>query len=300
MFPVKMTVLLVDGMAYVYRAFYAIPPMAAPDGTPTNAVFGFVRMVQRMVDAAAPDAIAVAFDTKEPTFRHKRYEQYKAQRPPMPPDLASQVPWVKEYLAALGILCIECPGFEADDIIGTLARRAEAQEAHTLIASSDKDLCQLVSPRIAILSLGTRECEVVDEAGVHAKFGVHPGQIVDYLALVGDSSDNVPGVPGIGPKTAQVLLREHGTLDALYGRLDALRPAVRAALEQVRDRIGSLRELLAVCCNAPVDQTVEDLLVHAPQEDRLARLREHLGFRPAGAQAPASQAAKAQPQPELF
>lgn len=290
-------------MAYVYRAFYAIPPMAAPDGTPTNAVFGFVRMVQRMVDAAAPDCIAVAFDSREPTFRHERYAQYKAQRPPMPAELASQLPWVREYLAALSIPSIECPGFEADDIIGTLACRAAAQEARTLVASSDKDLCQLVSPRTAILSLGTRECEVLDETGVHAKFGVHPGQIVDYLMLVGDSSDNVQGVPGIGPKTAQALLREHGSVQGLYARLDALKPGVRAALEQARDRMGDLRELLTVRCDAPVAHTIDDLRVRPPQDAHLARLREHLGFRQATAPAPrpaAPEAVPDAPQPELF
>lgn len=294
------TVLLVDGMAYVYRAFYAIPPMASPEGVPTNATFGFARMLQRMVNEAAPDYLAVAFDSREPTFRHAQFEQYKAQRPPMPDELAVQLPWIKEYVAALNIPCLEYPGFEADDIIGTVATRAARAQAHTLIATCDKDLCQLVSPHIAILAMNLQESEVLDESGVLAKFGVRPDQIVDYLALVGDTSDNVPGVPGIGPKTAQALLSQFGSLDAVLAGSAGLKPGVRAKLEEARPRIGLVRTLLAVHCDVPVREELDDLRVREPQVDRLAQVRVKLGFRsPADAQ-PAKPARLAEPQPELF
>ncbi len=282
-------------MAYVYRAFYAIPAMANRDGLPTNATFGFARMLQHMLSDALPDYVAVAFDAKEPTFRHERYAQYKAQRPPMPAELVEQLPWIHEYVRALNIPCLEYPGYEADDVIATLARRGAAHNCRALIATSDKDLCQLVSPQIAILRSSLQESEVLDEAAVREKFGVTPAQIVDYLILVGDSADNVPGVPGIGPKTAQVLLNEYGTLDNVYAHVDALKPAVRDKLEAARANIAELRVLLQVHCDVPVREEWEALRVQDADHDALSRLRAFLGF--GGARPAAPQPA---PQMELF
>lgn len=289
------TLLLVDGMAYVYRAFYAIPAMANRAGVPTNATFGFARMLQHMLSETLPDYVAVAFDAKEPTFRHERFAAYKAQRPPMPPELAEQLPWIREYVQALNIRCLEYPGYEADDIIATLARRSIAQECRALIATSDKDLCQLVSPHIAILRSGLQESEVLDAAAVREKFGVTPEQIVDYLILVGDSADNIPGVPGIGPKTAQALLNEYGTLENIYAHLDALKPGVRDKLTAAQDSIAELRTLLQVHTDVPVRETLDDLRVQDADAEALGRLREFLGF--GGARATAS---PPEPQLELF
>jgi DNA polymerase-1 len=290
-------------MAYVYRAFYAIPALTNPQGLHTNAIFGFVRMLEHMLAVAAPDYLAVCFDAREPTFRHEQFAAYKAQRLPMPEPLIEQLPWIKEYVNALQIALLEYPGFEADDIIGTLACRAARSEVAALIATSDKDLCQLVQPGIAILKCGLNEAVVVDERGVVEQFGVRPDQIVDYLTLVGDSADNIPGVPGIGPKTAQTLLREHGTLENVCAHLEAVPARFREPLRQVAPRLGELRALLRVHCDVPVTQTLDDLAVRAPDAAKLAALRAHLNFHSPGAHAarPAPPpAAPAQQQLDLF
>ena len=278
-------------MAYAYRAFHAIPLLSNRNGIPTNAVLGFVQMVQRMFAHAVPDGAAVAFDTPEPTFRHERLATYKAQRPPMPPALAEQLPWIKEYLRALRIPCLEYPRYEADDVIATLARRAEAQGTRTLIASSDKDLCQLVGAQIGILCLGAGEPEVLDAAGVVRKFGVRPGQMVDYLTLVGDSSDNVPGVQGIGPKTAAELLQRYETLEEIYAHVDELKPRFRARLTETKATVLGMRELLRVDCSAPVKESVNDLKLQEPEPERLEALRQFLGFSGGRQTAPAPPAA---------
>jgi DNA polymerase-1 len=285
-------------MAYVYRAYYAIPAMAARTGIPTNATFGFVRMLQRMISETAPDYLAVAFDSQEPTFRHERYAAYKAQRPPMPDDLVAQLPWIKQYVQALNIACLEYPGFEADDVIATLACRAAEAGVNTLIATADKDLCQLVNERIAILSVSLRGSNVVDSQGVVRKFGVRPGQIVDYLVLVGDSADNLPGVQGIGPKTAEALLTSYGSLEGIYAHLGELKPRVRAALADARARINEMRELICVHCEVPVLERLEDLAVRNPDLARLATLNQTLGFRVDTDRE--QSAAPPEPQPELF
>ncbi|MCX7003463.1 MAG: hypothetical protein NTV22_09345 [bacterium] len=296
------TVLLVDGMAYVYRAFYAIPAMATPQGLPTNAVFGFVRMLEHMLAVAAPDYLAVCFDTREPTFRHDQFAAYKAQRPPMPELLVEQLPWIKEYVSAMHIALLEYPGYEADDVMGTMACRAARSEMTALIATSDKDLCQLVQPSIAVLKCGLHDAEVIDERGVVEHFGVRPDQIVDYLTLVGDSADNIPGVPGIGPKTALALLREHATLDTVYAHLDALPARTRDKLREFAPRLEQMRMLLRVHCDVPVTQSFDDLAVRAPDPQRLAALRAHLNFRAPGAAARAAPTAAppAQQQMDLF
>jgi DNA polymerase-1 len=297
------TVLLVDGMAYVYRAFYAIPALTTPQGLPTNAVFGFTRMLEHMLAVAVPDYLAVCFDARAPTFRHEQFAAYKAQRPPMPELLAEQLPWIKEYVGALHIALLEYPGFEADDVIGTMACRAVRTEMAALIATSDKDLCQLVQPSIAILKCGLHDAVVVDERGVVEQFGVRPDQIVDYLTLVGDSADNIPGVPGIGPKTAQALLGEHGTLDNVYAHLDALPARTRDKLREAAPRLEQVRLLLRVHCDVPVTQSFDDLAVRAPDAPRLAALRAHLNFhapRDAAARAAPPGAPPAQQQLDLF
>jgi DNA polymerase-1 len=285
-------------MAYVYRAYYAIPAMANREGIPTNATFGFARMLQRMVSETTPDYLAVAFDSKEPTFRHDQFPAYKAQRPPMPDELVAQLPWIKEYVQALNIACLEYPGYEADDVIATCACRAAAAGVNSLIATADKDLCQLVDDSVAILNASFQSSDVLDSPAVVRKFGVRPDQIVDYLVMVGDSADNVPGIEGIGPKTATMLLSAYGTLDEVYAHLDELKPRVQAKLSGARDRIATARLLLQVECGVPVREQLDDFALRQPDVERLTALKQTLGFRVsrgAGGGAPPPQ-----PQPELF
>jgi len=250
--------------------------------------------LEHMLAVATPEYLAVCFDARAPTFRHAQFAAYKAQRPPMPELLVEQLPWIKEYVSALHIALLEYPGYEADDVIGTMACRAARTEMAALIATSDKDLCQLVQPSIAILKCGLHDAVVVDERGVVEQFGVRPDQIVDYLTLVGDSADNIPGVPGIGPKTAQALLREYGTLDNIYAHLDALPARTRDKLREVAPRLEQMRTLLRVHCDVPVTQSFADLAVRAPDAQRLAALRAHLNFR-----APGDAAARAAPTATL-
>ena len=285
-------------MAFAYRAFYAIPPMSNRSGVPTNAAYGFVRMLGRMVTETMPDFVAAVFDTKEPTFRHKQYAEYKAQRPPMPDELAEQIPWIKEYVRALNIPCLEYPGYEADDVIATIACRAVEQNVKVLIATSDKDLCQLVSKDIGILNTGFKKAEVLDSAGVEAKFGVEPRQIVDYLTLVGDSSDNIPGVRGIGPKTAQSLLREYETLDGIYSHISQLAPRVRQRLEQALETVYRFKALIRVKCDVPLRECLDDLAMREPDSEKLARIRQYLGFQSPGE--PCAHGPGREPQMELF
>jgi DNA polymerase-1 len=295
---VKRVSLLVDGMAYVYRAYYAIPAMANQAGVPTNATFGFARMLQRMVAETAPDYLAVAFDSPEPTFRHERFPEYKAHRPPMPDDLVAQLPWIKQYVQALNVACLEYPGFEADDVIATCACRAAEAGVNSLIATADKDLCQLVNDQIAILNASFQACDVLDAQGVTRKFGVRPDQIVDYLVLVGDSADNIPGVQGIGPKTAARLLSTYETLERVFAHLDELKPRVAQRLRDARDTIAETRSLVDIECNVPVQEELDDLAVRNPDAQRLAELRHTLGFRVAGAGNAADP--PPEPQPDLF
>ncbi len=265
-------------MAYVYRAFYAIPPMSNSEGLPTNAIFGFVRILERMIAEAAPDFIAVVFDTKEPTFRHEKYEDYKAHRPPMPDELVEQLPWIKEYIKALNLPSLEYPGYEADDVIATLAQFQSPENLYVLIATADKDLCQLVNDKIAIMNSSFKETVILDSAGVENKFGVLPEQIVDYLTLVGDSADNIPGVKGVGSKTASYLLKEFNSLENIYLHLDELKPAIKEKFELAKDKISAFKELICVDSKVPVKETLDDLIATDCNQELLISLREHLNF----------------------
>jgi len=204
---------LIDTSAYFYRAYFALPPLTTADGLPTNAIYGFTTMILKLLDQHQPSHIAAVLDRPEPTFRHKAYDQYKANRDVMPDDLQVQIPHIREILKAFNIRAVDKVGFEADDLIGTLALRAATDGCEVVIISGDKDLCQLIGPKIIMLD--TMKDKVMDRAAVEAKYGLGPGHIIDMLALTGDTSDNVPGVPGIGPKTAQSLLSQFGSLDAI-------------------------------------------------------------------------------------
>ncbi|WP_283171385.1 DNA polymerase I [Curtanaerobium respiraculi] len=226
---------VIDGNSLMHRAYHAIPPtMTAPDGTPTNAVFGFLSMLLKFVELERPDAIVCAFDVGKPKFRIEAMAQYKAQRPPMDEDLRVQFPAMDVILEAMNIPVVKVPGWEGDDILGTIAARDDAAGYETLLVTGDKDACQLASARTRIVNTkkGISDVVIYDPAGVEEKYGVTPAQIPDFLGLMGDSADNIPGVPGIGPKSAAKLLQQFGTMEGLYENLDKLKGK---QLEHLRD-----------------------------------------------------------------
>jgi DNA polymerase-1 len=250
-------VLLVDGSSYLYRAYHALPDLRAPDGFPTGAVHGFIAMMKWLRERYPAEHAACVFDARGPTFRDEWYPQYKAQRAPMPEALAQQIEPIHEAVRLLGWPVLEVPGIEADDAIGTLARVAEASGHRVLISTGDKDLAQLVTPAITLVNTMARPPEVLDAAGVQAKFGVPPERIVDYLALVGDSVDNVPGVDKVGPKTALKWLQEHGSLDAIMSAAGSFPGATGEHLRKALDWLPNGRRLLTVVTDC-------DLSGHVP------------------------------------
>ncbi|MGE5663637.1 MAG: DNA polymerase I [Deltaproteobacteria bacterium] len=268
---------LIDGHNVLYRTFYALPRLSAPDGTPTNAVLGTARILLKILREENPDAIAAVFDSREPTPRHALFPEYKANRLAIPEELAAQIPVVKEAIDALGVPRLEVPGVEADDVIGTLAAAAEVQGMDVVIVSSDKDLYQLVSERIRVRD-GLKD-RPIGVAEVRETFGVGPGQVVDLLALAGDPSDNVPGVPGIGEKTASALLREFGSLDNLLDHADRLKGARRAKIEANADIARLCRRLATIDRGVPLEVAPADLRPRGIAADRAAALFGRLGFR---------------------
>ena len=273
------TVFLIDGSSQMYRAFHAIRGLTAPDGRPTNAVFGFVNMLRKLIADHRPALVAAAFDVRGPTFRNELAADYKANRAPMPPDLREQVPHVHEACAALGVPVLTCETFEADDVIGTLAVRARATGFEVAIVTGDKDFFQLVGDGVSVYNPrdpGTW----YDADGVRDKFGVGPGQVIDVLALMGDAVDNVKGVPGIGEKGARELIAAHGTLDALLEHTaDVKKKRQRAALEQHADEARASRELVTIRTDVPVEFEPETLRYRGPSHERCFALFSGLGFR---------------------
>ncbi|HAM16704.1 MAG TPA: DNA polymerase I, partial [Eggerthellaceae bacterium] len=226
---------VIDGNSLMHRAYHAVPPtMNAPDGTPTNAVFGFMSMLFKFIETARPDGIVCAFDAGKPKFRIEAMEQYKAQRPPMDDELRCQFPVVESLLESMNIPVVKVPGWEGDDILGTVAARDEERGYETLLVSGDKDVNQLVTDLTHVMTTkkGITDVVVYNPAAVKEKYGIEPAQFPDYLGFMGDSSDNIPGVPGIGPKSAQKLLSQYGTMEGVYENLDKLKGK---QLENIRD-----------------------------------------------------------------
>ncbi|MGE5177279.1 MAG: DNA polymerase I [Hyphomicrobiales bacterium] len=262
------TLLLVDGSALLYRSHFAFirNPLRNAKGEVTSAVFGMLQTLVPLLDQRRPDRVAVVFDTAAPTFRHRVYADYKAHRPPMPEDLAAQIPRFREVIRLLGIPIVEQEGVEADDLIGSLAKEAEGDGAETLILTSDKDFYQIVSEKVQLLSPKGRGAEIVtvDRAAVRERFGVAPEEMVDLLALMGDASDNVPGVPGVGEKTAAQLIQRFHSLDSLYGSLDQVeRASLREKLRANEDRARLSQELATIRHDLPLDVHWTEL-VRAP------------------------------------
>ncbi|MBN2265938.1 MAG: DNA polymerase I, partial [Candidatus Aminicenantes bacterium] len=270
---------LVDGNSLLYRSYYAVRGLSAPGGEPTGAIYGFLGSLRKLLDAEKPDYLAVVFDVKGPTVRHEAYDKYKAHRKPMPDDLASQVPRLKEVLAALRIGTAEFPRYEADDAIATLAERAAARGLRTVVVTTDKDLLQLIDPATSVWNPSKEMA--VDETNVKEVFGVEAGAVVDVLSLWGDPSDNVPGVPGIGEKTAKSLIGEFGSLDHLLANVDKVKnPRIREKLKapESRELIELSRTLVTVRRDLDLDLDLDRYAVREPDETETVRLFGELDF----------------------
>lgn len=272
--------LAVDGNSIINRAFYGVRPLSTKEGLPTNALFGMVNILEKNLAAVEPDFAAIAFDLKAPTFRHKMYAEYKAGRRPMPEELAAQFPLAKETAAALGFTCMEKEGYEADDILGTLARLAEEEGAEAYLLTGDRDALQLISDRVHILLATNTETIDFTPARFCEKYGVDPSVFVDVKALMGDSSDNIPGVPGIGEKTALKLIAEHGSLDGVYRDLPTaqLTPSVRAKLENGRESAYFSRTLATICREVPLECGLDACAYHGADRHALTRLFTRFEF----------------------
>ena len=260
--------LLVDGSSYLYRAFHALPPLSNSKGEPTGAVLGVLNMLNKLIREESPDRVAVIFDAPGRTFRDDLFEQYKAHRPPMPDDLRSQVQPLLDAVAAMGLPLLRIPGVEADDVIGTLATQAARADYDVLISTGDKDMAQLVGPRIGLVN--TMSNTRLDRDGVKSKFDVFPEQIIDYLALVGDSSDNIPGVTGVGPKTAAKWLNHYHTLDSLIANAASVAGKIGENLRQEIPVLELSRKLATIDTAVPLAVSADGL---APGEPDAARLR---------------------------
>ncbi len=271
------SVILVDGSSYVYRAYHALPPLTTSTGQPTGAVRGVVTMVMRILQDHPNAPVGMVFDAKGDTFRHEMYEDYKANRAAMPDDLIPQIEPIHEVIKALGIKIFVVEGVEADDVIGTLAAEAEQKGISTIISTGDKDLAQLVTKNIKLVN--TMKNEVLDIKGVEKKFGVKPEQIVDYLALVGDTSDNVPGVEKVGPKTAVNWLTEHNDIDTIIKKAEEFKGKVGEYLRAGIEQLKLSRQLTEIKKDVKLDFGIEDLAVGERDEKRLHELFTELEFK---------------------
>ena len=275
------TLLLVDGSSYLYRAFYAMTHLSAPDGTPTNAVYGVLNMLKRLRAEQPADYCAVVFDAKGKNFRHALYEDYKATRPPMPDELRPQADMLPDLVDLMGWKVLKISGVEADDVIGTLAIAAAAQDMNVIISTGDKDMAQLVSPRITLVN--TMKNETLDHDGVVAKFGVKPEQIRDFLALMGDKVDNVPGVEKCGEKTAAKWLAEYGSLDEIMRRADEFKGKIGENLRVALVQLPLSYELVTIKTDVDLStdlpRGLDDLQRQAPNWAQLAPRFRELGFK---------------------
>jgi DNA polymerase-1 len=254
---------LLDGMALAYRAYFSMirTPLINSKGVNTSAIFGFVNTLNKLIDDEKPDYIAVAFDTSEPTFRHKQFPDYKATREAMPDDLRPQIGKIKEVISAYNIPMIESHGYEADDIIGTLVKRAEKEGVKSFMVTSDKDYMQLINKNImmykparSVLGQKVAEIEVIGPDGVKEKFGVGPDKVTDILALMGDKVDNIPGVKGIGEKTASALIQEYGSLENLYKNIDKItKPKLKENLINCKQDAFVSKELATIHTVMPLN-----------------------------------------------
>ena len=266
-----------DASSYLYRAFHALPDLRNRHNEPTGAIYGVLNMLRRLHQDYQADYSACVFDAKGKTFRDELYPEYKGHRPPMPPDLVAQIEPLHDAIRAMGWPLLAVEGVEADDVIGTLARLATEAGMRAVISTGDKDMAQLVNGQVSLIN--TMSNETLDEAGVAAKFGVPPARIVDYLTLIGDSADNVPGVAKVGPKTAVKWLGQYQTLDNLMAHAQEVGGAVGENLRNTLDWLPKARELLTIRCDVPLPVSLQQLTAGPQDNARLRELYERLEFK---------------------
>jgi len=272
------TVYFVDGSSYIHRAYHAIRGLANSRGFPTNAILGFTKMVLKLLGDKRPTCMAIAFDAKGPTFRHKMYAAYKANRPPMPEDMAIQLPLLKQIVASLGIPMFEMEGYEADDIIGTWARVCLEQGFEVIMVTGDKDFRQLVTPQASLWD--TMKDQVTDYESIKSAYGFEPIKFIDVMGLSGDASDNIPGVPGVGEKTAVRLIQEFGSLDAVFERVEEIpQKKLKENLKAFQEDAFLSRQLVTIERFAPVEADTKCLRLGEPDEEELATIFRDLEFR---------------------
>ena len=268
---------LLDGSAFIYRAYHALPPFKTKDGFPTQAIYGFTSMILKILHEKRPKFLSIAFDSKGPTFRRKILDIYKTNRPPMPENLSPQIPVIKEILTYFEISYIEKENYEADDILATLSRKGEKMFPFIYILTSDKDMLQLIDNKVKVIEPFGKE-KIYDRDKVEEKFGIPPEKILDYLSLTGDFSDNIPGVPGIGRKTAKNLLREFGNIKKIFLNCDKIRKPIKEKLIQNREIIERNQDLIKLI-NLPIDVKIEFFKIGEPDIEKLERIFMRLEFK---------------------
>ncbi len=268
--------ILVDGSSFLFRAYHAMPDLQTRSGQLTGAVYGVTNMLRKLIKECNPELIAIVYDAKGKTFRHDMYDAYKANRPPAPPELVSQIRYVHDITRAMGLPLICMPGVEADDVIGTLAAQATAQKLDVLIVTGDKDMAQLVNPHVTLID--TMKDQILDARGVKDKFGVRPDQIIDYLALMGDSSDNIPGVPKVGPKTAVKWLNQYETVDNLMAHSEDIGGKVGESLRENLDLLIMSQALTTIKLDVELDYECSTLHFTEPDREALAEYYRELQF----------------------
>ncbi|MBA7560198.1 DNA polymerase I [Candidatus Atribacteria bacterium 1244-E10-H5-B2] len=274
--------ILVDGQGLLYRAFYALPQLTTTYGQVVNAVYGFTMILIRLLEEEKPEYIVITFDTPVPTFRHKKFKEYKAHRKKMPDELISQIPLIKEIINNYNIAICSKEGYEADDVIGTIAKEAEKRNCNTIIVTGDKDAFQLISPHTKIMTTikGVTEVKIYDEAGIRGKYGVNPEKIVDILALKGDSSDNIPGVPGIGEKTAIALIKEFGSLENILNNTDKIsKKSLREQMKKYESQIKMSKMLATIVREVPIKYDFDSFKVKLPNYEKLWKIFKKLEFK---------------------
>jgi len=271
-------VYLVDGSSYIYRAYHAIRDLSNSKGLPTNAIFGFTKMILKLLEEKGPKYLAIAFDVKGPTFRHTMYEDYKATRPPMPEDLVVQIPFIKAVVQGLNVTMIEKEEYEADDIIGTLVRMSEEKDFQAVMVSGDKDFRQLISIQTSMWD--SMKDKLTDYDSFKEEYGIEPAQIIDIMGLAGDSSDNIPGVPGVGEKTASGLIKLYGTLENLFEHLEEIKKKrLKENLERSRDDAILSKKLVTIDRFVPINEDIDDLIIGEPKREELTKIFRELEFR---------------------
>jgi len=269
--------ILVDGSSYLFRAFHALPPLVNSKQQPTGAVKGVINMIRSLIKSYPDSNIAIVFDAKGKTFRSDLYSDYKATRPPMPDELRSRIEPIHQIVQAMGLPMLVVPGVEADDVIGTLAKQATERGIKTLISTGDKDLAQLVNEYVTLMN--TMNNETLDVAGVEKKFGIAPSQIIDFLALTGDKADNIPGVPGVGPKTAVKWLLEYQSMEGVIANADAIGGKIGERLRENIDLLKLSYELATIKLDCELDLAPEQLVPNAEDSAALLTLFSELEFK---------------------